>query len=74
MLKEMTRDEFEEWIDDHRDEVIAELPLRGTSKPLGAWLAVYYNALKQHTIAGNDDGDDEDVGDEEDETGFGDDL
>ena len=74
----MDRDEFEEWVEDHKDEAISNL--RDADKPLHIWLAAFYESLKsfvpkklaRESVAAPDDDDDldddgEDDGEDEEE-------
>lgn len=69
MSEEMTREQFEEWIENHKDEAIANVPLRGETKPLGSWLASFYNQLRSMAEEASPEESDEDDegGSDEDE-------
>ena len=40
----MNRDEFEEWLEDNREEALADLD--EDSKPLGDWLRLLFRSLR----------------------------
>lgn len=40
----MTRDEFEEWLEDNREEALADID--DDNKPLGDWLRMMFRSLK----------------------------
>lgn len=40
----MTRDEFEQWLEDNREEALADID--DDHKPLGDWLRMMFRSLK----------------------------
>lgn len=75
----MTRDEFEEWMEEHHEDAMSALP--DVAVPMSAWLKHYASVLKKFAVGEKDTesvepadddfdddlGDDEDVEDEGDE-------
>lgn len=69
MSEEMTREQFEEWIENHKDEAVARVQPRGETIPLGSWLASFYNQLRAMAAESTpeESNDEDEDGDSEDE-------